>query len=79
VVVGDSTEILEELKIAVSMNLPIIVVKGTPFTDTLIEFLAGNQSALPDPSTIYHPNPQALSAIVTQGHFYPIESNIAED
>jgi hypothetical protein len=53
VVLGDSTEILEELKIAVSMNLPIIVVKGTSFTDGLIEFLAGNQGALPDPSNIF--------------------------
>lgn len=70
IVLGDSVDILEEIKIAVSINLPIIVVKGTDFTDGIIESLGGNQAALSNPN---------LQPLLAQGKFYSLESDKAED
>ena len=48
VVIGDDPNIKEEIKIAVNMNISIIVIRGTKFTDTIIDHINGDKSIKSD-------------------------------
>lgn len=69
VLMGDNPYIKEEIKIAVSMNLSIIVVKGSEFTDKIIGHLNGEQTIQSEP----------FRELINRGNFYPLESSKTED
>ena len=66
---GDDPDIIEEIKIAVSMEIPIIVVKGNPTNDSIIKAL--NESTPVED--------EILKSQMEKGHFYSCESDKADD
>lgn len=69
VVLGDEPSCIEEIKIGVEMNLPIIIVKGSQLCDKIIGYLNHKE-------TMYN---EKVEKVLDKGKFYILENDKGED
>lgn len=80
VVIGDDPNIKEEIKIAVNMNLSIIVIRGTKFTDEIIDHINGDKLINSDSKIFLFVNRKSdMKTILERGNFFPLETQKTED
>lgn len=69
VVMGEDSSCLEEVRIGVRMNLPIVLVKGSLLCDRLISGISGKEPI----------DDGELASVLNKGHFYVLETEDSED
>jgi hypothetical protein len=80
VVIGDDPNIKEEIKIAVNMNLSIIVIRGTKFTDEIIDHINGDKLINSDSKILLFADQKLdMKTILERGNFFPLETQKTED
>jgi hypothetical protein len=69
IVLGDDECCLGEIKIAVQMGIPIILVDGSDLCDRLIKFVRDGESL----------HNEGVEALLKEGHFYVCNNHKSED
>lgn len=69
VIMGEDPNCMHEISLGVEMEYPIIIVKGSPFSDKLIEAINGKKPI----------ENEQLASVINKGHFYILDKEDSED